>query len=479
MLSRRLLTLSLVGVFAASSAVFPASSSASPLRPEPRSAPRIVNGVPATGDFGFLVALLGPRVLSTNDAYTAQFCGGALTTPTTVVTAAHCVVSDAGAVTTPGEIVIGFGTDLSAPMRLVKVTTVTPNPSYDTVTTQGDIAVLTLAEPVTDVTPLLPALSSPEPGTRITVAGWGNTSADDKQYYAELRQAELVVFPPASCGGGQGYSVDGVEFEGFRPGEADAASMLCAGGVRDGAIADTCQGDSGGPAISGQGAAARLVGVESWGVGCATHTPGVYTRVSAMTEFLLTSGALVPAAPPTVPPSFAVSPLNSSLLVSLTAPLEAGASLTATATLPTGEVFSCAAPAGFPSCVISSLANGVEYSVTATASTSVGSSPASAPQVSSPAPVPDPGAVVRYERAGPRAVWLRVSEPSANGSPILSWRASCVSSSGAVRAAKVVPARTGGWAKVKKMPRGAWLCAATATSAAGPGYSLPLAVNVS
>ncbi|MDO8733254.1 MAG: trypsin-like serine protease, partial [Actinomycetota bacterium] len=42
-------------------------------------------------------------------AVRAQFCGGTLTTPTTVVTAAHCVVSERGsAVADPASILIGF-----------------------------------------------------------------------------------------------------------------------------------------------------------------------------------------------------------------------------------------------------------------------------------------------------------------------------------------------------------------------------------
>lgn len=51
--------------------------------------------------------------------------------------------------------------------------------------------------------------------------------------------------------------------------------MICAG-YKEGGI-DACQGDSGGPLVADN----TLVGVVSWGKGCATY-PGVYARVSSV-----------------------------------------------------------------------------------------------------------------------------------------------------------------------------------------------------
>ena len=61
---------------------------------------------------------------------------------------------------------------------------------------------------------------------------------------------------------------------------------------------DTCQGDSGGPGVqfkkgklktNSQGLAypdrAELIGVTSWGLGCGSRLPGVYTRISRYSRY--------------------------------------------------------------------------------------------------------------------------------------------------------------------------------------------------
>jgi hypothetical protein len=66
-------------------------------------------------------------------------------------------------------------------------------------------------------------------------------------------------------------------------GQFDRNTMLCAGFQSGGA--DTCAGDSGGPLQAPlPGAGYRLVGITSWGVGCAEPGfPGVYTRIADTT----------------------------------------------------------------------------------------------------------------------------------------------------------------------------------------------------
>jgi secreted trypsin-like serine protease len=84
-----------------------------------------------------------------------------------------------------------------------------------------------------------------------------------------LRAASVPILPDSTCGSGSVYG-----------GDFDPSTMVCAGYLSGGT--DTCYGDSGGPLQAPlQGGGYRLVGITSWGFGCAQrNAPGVYTRVA-------------------------------------------------------------------------------------------------------------------------------------------------------------------------------------------------------
>ena len=472
-------------------ATAPAGQAAPANLSTPSASPRVVNGDPGTpGTFPYLVSLLDARDFAKEGAFQAQFCGGTLTTPTTVVTAAHCVVSERGdIVTDPADILIGFGPDLkSQTIRTVAVVKVTPNPAYISRAAINDIAVLTLAEPVTDV-PVLQPLKPEEapayltPGAALQVAGWGNLLADGRQFPSIFKVGNIVLFPDSTCGGGASYLLNGVKFLGFGPSDADAISMLCAAGTTlAGQRIDSCQGDSGGPVVEGSGAAARLIGIVSWGEACASDYPGVYTRVSAQYAFLAANGA-AQSQPPTVAPTITVEPASSELRVTFVAAADGGTveTFAASALDPaTGVVTNCFAnprvDGGPATCSIVGLTNGTAYSVTAISGSALGNSPATAAVAATPIPVPTPGRIRKAAILGGGKVRFTVTPTVDNGSPLTGQSVICqLPRGGGLRSANV----TGRTATVQGLRPVRYVCFVRAENAFGAANSVGTSIKVS
>lgn len=448
--------------------------------------PPVINGDdPVAGQFGYLVSLLLAERYRDGDGYDAQFCGGTLTTPTTVVTAAHCVVDErTGDVRGPASILVGVGPNLrSAGLQAVRVTQVVPHPGYARRTATNDVAVLTLAEPVADARTI--AVATPEEaaplttaGSTVYVAGWGKTSATQQNYPTVFRVGRLTVFPDAACGGGQSFTIDGVKFSGFTSTQADATSMLCAAGVTArGAIIDSCQGDSGGPLVSGTGRDARLVGVVSWGKECATTYAGVYTRVGAEYDFLVAQGAVGLVAP-TVAPTLHVTPRSGTLLVTFIAAADGSRPTAFAASVvdpATGQVLNCfTAPRRDgqpPTCAVDGLTDGVSYSVTGIAGTDAGNSPVAGPISVAPAPVPVVGRIRTVTRVGGGLV-ARVTASTSAITPITSTMVICRPRRGIALVSNVDAGR----ALLVGAGGGRYSCILRATSDAGYADSAPYVV---
>lgn len=208
-------------------------------------------------------------------ARSGQFCGGALVGPATVVSAAHCFGRAALGgdwADVPDLRIISGRTDLTGTAgRETAVKAVWVNPAYDPVTNSGDVSVVTLAEPLPADTVIRMAgaadVQDYRAGTEAQVYGWGDVTGYGS-YSPALRAARVTVLADEVC-------------EKAYPGSSEGAyrrqDMLCAGDPAGGH--DACQGDSGGPLVAG----GKLVGLVSWGAGCADAAhPGVYTRVAAV-----------------------------------------------------------------------------------------------------------------------------------------------------------------------------------------------------
>lgn len=214
---------------------------------------QIVGGTQvSTADHPYVVYLATPSGF--------QFCGGALVTGNKVVTAAHCAVGQ-----TPAGLRVVAGRDdkLGTAGVVARVSRIWVHPGFSEVRAGADVAVLTLStwlgyRPIGLATRW--DVSLYWSGTPSTVLGWGRISSSGpiSRY---LLGTTVPVVGDTDCA--RAY----VRYA--------AASMVCAGWPQGGA--DSCQGDSGGPMV----VSGRLVGIVSWGDGCALPgKPGVYTRVA-------------------------------------------------------------------------------------------------------------------------------------------------------------------------------------------------------
>jgi secreted trypsin-like serine protease len=476
-----------VGVIAATVAIFPLASVQGVTPRSNEFSPRVVHGVDSkAGEFQFLAALLETKELQQKGAFQAQFCGATLTSPTTLVSAAHCVVNQkTGEKTTAADITAGFTRSLdSSNIRLVQVINVNVHPGYDIETSQNDISVLTLATPVTDIPvldPLIPELATEytAAGSSAQVAGWGNTVASGNKYPTVFQVGDLVVFPDDSCGGGKRNVINGITFNGFSSREVDDSVMICAAGVNSNQkIVDACQGDSGGPLIASGSAGLKLVGVVSWGENCASKYPGVYSRVSALNAFLQSAGAM-PLSIPTVPPTVSVIPLLGELRINMTG-IQGGAAVTQYAATVIGpnpadptttQTLTCfAAPtkrSASGTCSVTGLLTGSEYSVTAISANELGNSPASAPVIAVTSDQPIAGQIRSTKFVGTSARFV-LSPSNANSSPVNTERVICSPVGvGATRAARI----SGDSAIVRNLTQSRYQCLVRIVTDAGTAES--------
>lgn len=224
--------------------------------------------------------------LQTNSSW--HFCGGALISATEVVTAAHCVGEGVYQVRINAHDIVNGDDD--GVSQVVIVNHIYRHVAYNDTSVASDIAVLVLAEAVTVTTDYalwhggpgadsLPYL--PTSQDTLTVSGWGALEFEGSSP-SKLQTVDVFAWTNAQCseGGDNAYSSSSID-----------SSMLCAGdpypGCTGSACVDSCQGDSGGPLVATVGDGSTvLVGVVSWGYGCASGFPGVYARVLELADFV-------------------------------------------------------------------------------------------------------------------------------------------------------------------------------------------------
>merc|ERR1711976_486988 len=227
---------------------------------------RIVGGVETeVNEYPWQVAL----VSSTGSH---PFCGGTLISDRHVMTAAHCT---AGSSASSIAVLVGEHRIDDGEFTRIGLSAINDHPNYNDRSLNNDYSILTLDTPVT-ISPAvrpacLPSSDSDYTGKIATVSGWGSLTSGGNQP-AVLNEVDVTVQSNSDCKNAYGGGITN--------------NMICAADAGK----DSCQGDSGGPLVTEENGRYTLIGVVSWGYGCAdARYPGVYARVTSRMDWILSN----------------------------------------------------------------------------------------------------------------------------------------------------------------------------------------------
>ena len=251
---------------------------------------RIINGVEATPS-------RYPYIASLQYGTGEHFCGGSLIAKDIVLTAGHCNGEMMGLATY--RVVVGrYDQTQTWIGRSIKIKNEVQHPQYNGDTVDYDFNIVALTEMINEkddnngdssiqIVKLNSDTTVPAVGAATSVVGWGDT----RDISSVLMETEVYVVSNEQCEKSKGtVATDFGQMFTNMEGQI-TENMMCAFAENT----DGCQGDSVGPLVmkgtrSGSSTTPDedlLVGVVSWGLGCAEEEfPGVYSRVSAQYDWI-------------------------------------------------------------------------------------------------------------------------------------------------------------------------------------------------